>query len=342
MAAPQAVHGYAAEHGVPAHEDMLARLAAARRRLAGVAQATPVLTSRQLDEACGARVFLKAESLQRAGAFKFRGAWNMLSALPDRQRERGVVAYSSGNHAQAVALAARLHGVPCVVVMPSTAPAAKLAATHSYGAELVHHDRLGEEREALAARLAIERGLTLVPPFDHPDIVAGQGTAAAELLESHGPLDALLAPVGGAGLLSGTGLAAAAHAGGTRVIGVEPAAGDDAVRSFASGRVERVSPPDTICDGARTTSVSELTLALIRRYASELVTATDPEVLVAMRFVWERVKLVVEPTGALALAALLAGRVPGPGARVGVILSGGNVDLSQAARWLADPPARGC
>jgi len=326
---------YAREHGVPSHEEMAGRLAAARRRLEGVAHVTPVLTSRQLDEACGAHVFLKCENLQRMGAFKFRGAWNALSALPEETRRRGVVAYSSGNHAQAVALAARLHGVPSAIVMPSTAPAAKLAATRGYGAELLFYDQLGEERERLAERTARERGMTLVPPFDHPDIVAGQGSATAELLEQAGALDAVLAPVGGAGLLSGTGLAAAADARGCRVIGVEPALGDDAVRSFASGKLERVPVPDTICDGARTQQVSELTLALIRRYASELVTADDAQVIRAMRFLWERVKLVVEPTGALAVAALLSDRVHLQGKRVGVILSGGNVDLAQAARWFA-------
>ena len=331
---------YAAVHGVPSHEDLVDRMGQARRRIAGVVHVTPVLTSRQLDEACGARVFFKCESFQRMGAFKFRGAWNFLTALAPEVRSRGVVAYSSGNHAQAVALAAQLHAVPCAVVMPSTAPAAKLAGARAYGAELVHYDRLGEERESLAERLARERGRTLVPPFDHPDIVAGQATATAELLESHGPLDAVLAPVGGGGLLSGTGLAAAAWGGGgsrCRVIGVEPEAGDDAVRSFASGRVETVPVPDTICDGARTQRVSELTLALMGRYASELVTADDAQVVRAMRILWERMKLVVEPTGALALAALLAGRLKLPGQKVGVILSGGNVDLAQAAAWFAGP-----
>jgi threonine dehydratase len=328
---------YAAAHGVPSHEDMTRRLAEARGRLAGVAHVTPVLTSHQLDQACGASVFLKCENLQRMGAFKFRGAWNAISALPAEVRKRGVVAYSSGNHAQAVALAARLHGVPCVIVMPSTAPAPKLAATRGYGAELVHYDLLREEREYLAARLARERGLTLVAPFDHPDIVAGQATATAELLESHGPLDSVIAPVGGAGLLSGTGLAAAVDGRGARVIGVEPALGDDAVRSFASGRLETVPVPDTICDGARTQRISELTLALIRRYASELVTADDEQVIAAMRFLWERMKLVVEPTGALGVAVLLSGRLQLHGQRVGVILSGGNVDLAQAARWFGTP-----
>jgi threonine dehydratase len=315
---------------------MAARLAAARGRLAGVAHLTPVVTSRQLDEACGARVFLKCESFQRAGAFKFRGAWNMLGALDPAVRARGVVCWSSGNHAQAVALAARLHGVPAVVVMPSDAPAPKLAATRAYGAEVQHHDRLGLEREVLAARIAEERGLTPVPPFDHPDVVAGQGTATAELLEGAGPLDAVLAPVGGAGLLSGTGLAAAMDGRGTRVIGVEPAGADDAARSFASGRIETVAHPDTICDGARPKQISALTLALIRRYASDVVTVGDADVVRAMRFLWERVKLVVEPTGALAVAALLSGRVRMPGARIGVIVSGGNVDLAQALGWFTN------
>ena len=332
---------YALEWGVPSHEEMAERLAAARTRLAGVAHVTPVLRSRQLDEACGASVFLKCENLQRMGAFKFRGAWNAISALPADVRRSGVVAYSSGNHAQAVALAARLLGVPSVIVMPSTAPAAKLAATRGYGAEVLFHDQLGEGREALALQTSRERGMTLVAPFDHPDVVAGQGTATAELLDQEGPLDAVIAPVGGAGLLSGTGLAAAVDGRGCRVIGVEPALGDDAVRSFRSGKLESVPVPDTICDGARTQRVSELTLALIRRYASELVTADDAEVIRAMRFLWERVKLVVEPTGALAVAALMAGRVKLPTQRVGVILSGGNVDLAQASAWFANPAAAG-
>jgi len=323
---------------VPSHDALAARLVTARERLAGVAHVTPVVTSRQLDEACGAHVFLKCENLQRAGAFKFRGAWNLLGGLAPEVRSRGVVCYSSGNHAQAVALAAQLHGVPAVVVMPSGAPAPKLAATRAYGAEVVHHDRLGVAREALAERLALERGLTLVPPFDHPDIVAGQGTATAELFEQAGALDLVLAPVGGAGLLSGTGLAAAVAGGGTRVVGVEPAGGDDAARSFASGRLETVAHPDTICDGARTPSLSPLTFALVRRYVADLVTQDDAEVVRAMRFLWERVKLVVEPTGALAVAALLSGRVRAPGARIGVVLSGGNVDLEQALGWFASRP----
>ena len=323
------------EVDVPSHAEMASRLVAARGRIAGVAHVTPVMTSRQLDEECGAHVFLKCENLQRAGAFKFRGAWNLITSLETSVRARGVVCYSSGNHAQAVALAAQLHGVPAVVVMPSSAPAAKVAATRDYGAEVLHHDQMGVPREELAERVARERGLTLVPPFAHPDIVAGQGTATAELLDAVGPLDLVLAPVGGAGLLSGTGLAAAVDGRDTRVIGVEPAGGDDGARSFVSGRLERVEHPATICDGARTPCLSPLTLALIRRYASDVVTVDDAQVLSAMRFVWERMKLVVEPTGALALAALLSGRVRQPGARIGVILSGGNVDLAQAFEGFA-------
>ena len=318
---------------------MAARLGAARSRIAGVAHHTPVVSSRQLDEVCGAQVFVKCENLQRMGAFKFRGAWNFLSALTNEQRAQGVITYSSGNHAQAAALACRLQHVACTVVMPSFAPAPKRAATLGYGASVLHYDELGESRDGLAERLARERGWTLMPPFDHPDIVAGQGTAAAELLESHGPLDALLTPVGGGGLLSGTGLAAAADGRFTHVVGVEPATADDAGRSFRAGKLERAEDPDaTICDGARTPALSELTFALVRRYAHDFVACDDAEVVRAMRFMWERMKLVVEPTGALALAALMSGRVRFPGKRVGVIVSGGNVDLEQALGWFAAMP----
>jgi threo-3-hydroxy-L-aspartate ammonia-lyase len=322
-------------HGTPDLADMTRRLAAAHERLAGVATVTPVVHARQLDERIGATVLLKCEQQQRVGAFKFRGAWNVLAAMEPERRARGVVAYSSGNHAQAVACAARMHGVPAHIVMPSFAPAPKLAATRGYGATIHHYDRLGEGREALALRLADEHGLSLVPPFDHPDLIAGQGTAAAELLRSHGPFDVLVAPLGGGGLLSGTAVAAAVHGTGTRVVGVEPAAGDDGARSFRSGRLETVAEPDTICDGARTPSLSRLTLELIRTHVHDVITATDAEVIEAMRFLWERTKLVVEPTGALGVAALLAGRIPVQGRRVGVLLSGGNVDLAQALGWFA-------
>lgn len=327
--------GWVAEHGVPTHEDMASRFTAARVRVAEAAHRTPVLTSRQLDEATGARVYLKCENLQRVGAFKFRGAWNFMGALSDVQRARGIVTYSSGNHAQAAALSCRLHGVPCTVAMPSFAPAAKRAATAGYGATILHYDHMGETRHGLAERLARERGATLMAPYDHPEIVVGQGTAAAELLEDAGALDAIVAPVGGGGLLSGTALAAMLDGRGTRVIGVEPATGDDAGRSFRSGVLQAADQPDTICDGARTPSLSDLTFALVQRYAHEFVSCSDPEVVAAMRFLWERTKLVVEPTGALAVAALLSGKLALSGQRVGVILSGGNVDVAEAAAWFA-------
>jgi threonine dehydratase len=319
----------------PDDDALTGRVLEARHRVAAAAHRTPVATSRTLDERLGARLALKCENLQRMGAFKFRGAWNLMSQLPRPALDAGVVAYSSGNHAQAVALVARLLGAPAVIVMPSTAPPAKLAATRGYGAEVVHHDRLGERREAVAARLAAERGLTLVPPFDHADIIAGQGTAACELFEDAGPLDLLLVPLGGGGLLSGSALAARRLCPGCRVVGVEPEAGDDGARSFRSGRLERVEDPDTIADGARTPSLGVLTFPLIRRHVHDVVTVPDRELVATMRFLWERMKLVVEPTGALGLAAALAGRVPVDGRRVGVILSGGNVDLVRAGGWLA-------
>ena len=321
---------------VPSDAELIARLLEARDRLRGVAHRTPVLTSGTLDRLTGARVFLKCENLQRAGAFKFRGAFNAISRLDREAARRGVIAYSSGNHAQAVALACRLLGLPATVVMPSTAPASKLEATRGYGAEVIHHDRTGEAREAMAERLAGERGLSLIPPFDHPDIVAGQGTAAAELFEDAGSLDLLLVPVGGGGLVSGSALAARRHGAGCRVVGVEPEGGDDGVRSFRSGRLQRVERPETIADGARTPSLGRLTFELIRRHVSDLISVPDAELGSAMRFVWERMKLVVEPTGVLGLAALLGGRVPTAGARVGVILSGGNVDLEAALALIGE------
>ena len=331
--------GWAAQHGIPDDATLAARFLEARGRVAQAAHRTPVATSRTLNAKLGAEVFFKCESLQRMGAFKFRGAYNMVSQLSPDALRRGVVAYSSGNHAQAVALVARELDAPAVIVMPSFAPAAKLAATRGYGAELMHYDLLGENREALAGRIAAERGMTLVPPFDHPDILLGQGTAVAELIEDVGTLDLLLTPLGGGGLLSGSAIAARVMSPGCRVVGVEPAAGDDGARSFRSGRLETVADPDTFCDGARTPCLSSLTLELIRRNVGDVVTCTDDEVLVAMRWLWERLKLVVEPTGALGLAALLAGRVDGSGGgRVGVVLSGGNVDLGAIAARIAATP----
>jgi threo-3-hydroxy-L-aspartate ammonia-lyase len=328
MSAPESPHD-----GLPSDDALLAGLDEARPRVAAVAHRTPVARSRTLDERLGATVSLKCENLQRMGAFKFRGAWNTIARLPETVRRRGVVAYSSGNHAQAVALVARLHGVSAIIVMPSTAPPAKLEATRGYGAEVMLYDRLGEPREALAQRLAAERGATLVPPFDHPDIVAGAGTAAAELFEETGPLDLLLVPLGGGGLLSGSALAARTLCPECAVIGVEPAGGDDGARSFRSGRLERVESPRTIADGARTPSLSPLTFGIVRRHVRDVVTVDDAALVSAMRFAWERLKLVVEPTGVLGLAAALSGRVETRGRRVGVVLSGGNVDLARALGW---------
>ncbi len=299
----------------------------AARRLHGLAHRTPVVTSRTLDERVGARVFLKAENLQRMGAFKFRGAYNALSRLSDDERARGVLAFSSGNHAQAVALAARLLGTRATIVMPTNAPIAKRKATEGYGARVVAYDPATESREAIAGQLQSAQGLALVPPFDHAHVIAGQGTAALELIEDAGPLDVLLVPCGGGGLLSGSALAARAMLPACRVIGVEPAAGDDATRSFHSGTLQTVSNPDTIADGARTPSLGKLTFPLVRALVDDLLTVPDAALVDAMHLMWERLKLIVEPTGVLGLAALLTGAVVARGQRVGVILSGGNVDL---------------
>ncbi len=301
---------------------------AAAGRLRGVAHLTPALVSSQANRRTGATAFFKAENLQRVGAFKFRGAYNALSLLDPARRSRGVITYSSGNHAQAVALAGQLLGSPATIVMPTDAPAVKLAATRGYGARVVLYDRLREDRETVATALARRDGLTLIPPFDHADVVAGQGTCALELFEQVGPLDFLFVCVGGGGLLSGCAVAAAALSPGCRVIGVEPAAGDDAVRSFHSGTLQHCENPATIADGARTHSLGRITFPLVLRYVHELFSVTDEELLLAMQFLWERMKLVVEPTGALATAGLFQARVDVAGARVGVILSGGNVDVT--------------
>lgn len=293
------------------------------------------MTSRTLDALTRASVFVKCENFQRAGAFKFRGAYHALFRLPADQRARGVLAYSSGNHAQAVALAGRLLTIPSTVVMPADAPRVKLDATRGYGATVVLYDRTRDDRETLGAALAAEHGLTVVPPFDHPDVIAGQGTVALELLEDVPDLDVLLVCCGGGGLLSGCALAARLLQPRCHVIGVEPAAGDDATRSFRTGVLQRVDNPETIADGARTPSLGRFTFPLVREYVSDMVTVTDPVLVKAMRFLWERLKLVVEPTGALAMAALLEGLIPVDGRRVGVVVSGGNVDLVQAGMWFA-------
>jgi threonine dehydratase len=311
-------------------------VAAAARRLAGHAHRTPVMTSRQVDERTGCRVFFKCENFQRVGAFKFRGAYNAISQLSVDQRRRGVLAYSSGNHAQAVALAAKLLGTTAVIVMPQDAPQVKLEATRGYGGEIVVYDKHTTVREELAARLAQERGLTLIPPYDHPQVVAGQGTAAKELIEDTGPLEFLFVCVGGGGLISGCALAADALAPGCRVIGVEPEAGDDATRSFKTGTLHKVHNPDTIADGARTPCLGEITFPLVLRYVHDMVTVNDRELLRAMLYIWERMKILIEPTGALGAAALFEGRVSPPArSRVGVIISGGNVDVRDVCRWIA-------
>jgi len=309
---------------------------AAAERLSGIAHRTPVLTSRTLDERTGATAFLKAECLQRGGAFKFRGAYNMISSLGPEERARGVVAYSSGNHAQAVSLAARLVGTSATILMPADTPPAKLDATRGYGAEIVTYDRYTEDREALGAALAAERGgLALVPPYEHPLVMAGQGTAALELLEDVPGLDALLVPVGGGGLIAGCATAAKALRPGIRVIGVEPEAGDDTRRSLEAGERVRIPVPRTIADGQQADIPGELTFAVNRQVVDTIVTVSDAEILDAMAFLFDRMKLVTEPSGASAAAALLAGRAEAGGARVGVVISGGNVGAARFAELMA-------
>lgn len=299
---------------------------AAAERLRGIAHHTPVVTSRTLDERTGATVFLKAENVQRIGAFKFRGAYNRIAQLTPEQRRGGVVAFSSGNHAQGVALAAQLLGVPATIVMPDDAPAAKLAATRGYGAEVVTYDRVRMNRSELAASIAAEKGATLVPPYDDPAIIAGQGTVALELIEETGALDALFVPVGGGGLLAGCTLAATALSPGVQIYGVEPEAGDDWVRSWRENRIVSIPVPKTIADGQQTQAPGELTWPIVRRYAAGILTVSDDEIRSAMRFAFERLKLVIEPSGATALAALLAGKHDARGKRVGIVISGGNAD----------------
>ncbi len=310
-----------------------ASVQAAAQRLHGVVHRTPVMTSRTLDERVGARVFLKCENFQRVGAFKFRGAYNALSILDETQKRAGVLTFSSGNHAQAIALAGRLLGIRTTIIMPINAPAAKLAATRAYGAEVVQYDPAKANREELARELRAERGLTMIPPYDHADIVAGQGTAALELIDEVGALSALYAPCGGGGLLSGTAIAARGASPGCRVVGVEPELADDATRSFRSGELQTVVNPPTIADGLRTPHLGTITFPLVRAFVAEMITVSEEEIVEAMRFLWTRMKLVVEPSGAVALAPLLRGTAA-PGPTVGVILSGGNVDLETACRLL--------
>jgi threonine dehydratase len=305
----------------------------AARQIAGVAHRTPVLTSRLADARTGARLFFKCENLQRAGAFKFRGAYNAMSRLPAAAARRGVVTFSSGNHAQAIALAGQLLGVPRVIVMPEDAPAVKRRATEEYGAEVIVYDRAREDRETIGRRLAAERGLTLIPPFDHPHVIAGQGTAARELFEDAGPLDMLFVPCGGGGLLSGSALAARALSPGCLVIGVEPAAGDDATRSFRTRTLQTVTNPATVADGARTASLGTLTFPLVLDLVADMMTVDDRALLQAMFYLWERLKVVIEPTGALGAAAAFSDTTRIRGASVGILVSGGNADVAEIPRW---------
>jgi threonine dehydratase len=312
---------------LPVTFDDLARAAGI---LDGVAHRTPVLTSRQANDIAGAELFFKCENLQRVGAFKFRGAYNAISQIDDAARKRGVIAFSSGNHAQAMALAGQLLNVPVTVVMPTDAPALKLAATRGYGAEVVLYDRYTQDREEVASKFVAERGLTLIPPYDHRNVIAGQGTSAMELIDEVGPLDFLFVCVGGGGVLSGSAIAASAMSPGCAVYGVEPEAGNDAQRSFRSGEIVHIDVPDTIADGARTQHVGKLVLPILRELVRDIVTVSDDQLRSQMRFFAERMKIVVEPTGCLAAAAVMQHVVDvsmrDHEARVGVIITGGNVD----------------
>ncbi len=313
----------------------LADIEAAARRLHGQAHLTPVLTSATVDRKTGGSVFFKCENFQRAGAFKFRGAFNALSKLSADERRQGVLTFSSGNHAQAIALSGRLLSIPTVVVMPSDAPEVKVRATREYGAEVVMYDKQETTREVLGQKISSERGLVTIPPYDHADVIAGQGTVALELLRETGPLDYFFVCVGGGGLISGCGAAAAALSPNCKVIGVEPEAGDDATRSFKSKTLQTVTNPETIADGARTPSLGKLTFAMVLAHVHDMMTVTDPELATTMFYLWERLKIVVEPTGALAATAALSGRVDLRGKKVGVVISGGNVDMAAIPKLLS-------
>ncbi|EKS9911334.1 threo-3-hydroxy-L-aspartate ammonia-lyase [Burkholderia multivorans] len=319
---------------LPSFDDV----AAAAARIAGHAHRTPVMTSRTVDDALGAQVFFKCENLQRMGAFKFRGAFNALSRFDAEQRRRGVVAFSSGNHAQAIALSARMLGIPATIVMPQDAPAAKIAATRGYGATVVTYDRYTEDREQIGRELAERDGLTLIPPYDHPDVIAGQGTAAMELFDEVGPLDAVFTPLGGGGLLSGTALATRALSPNARLYGVEPEAGNDGQQSFRSGAIVHIDTPRTIADGAQTQHLGNITFPIIRRDVDDILTATDDELVDCMRLFASRMKIVVEPTGCLSFAGARRMKDELKGKRVGIVISGGNVDLDAFSALLASRP----
>ncbi|ARB27966.1 threo-3-hydroxy-L-aspartate ammonia-lyase [Pseudomonas tolaasii] len=308
----------------------------AAQRLEGFAHTTPVFTSRTLDAEIGAQVFIKCENLQRTGSFKFRGAFNALSRFDAQQRKAGVVAFSSGNHAQGIALAANLLGMPATIVMPTDAPAAKVAATRGYGASVVLYDRFTEDREQIGRTLAVEHGMTLIPPYDHPHILAGQGTAAKELLEFTGPLDAMFVGLGGGGMLSGTALSTRALAPDCQLFGVEPEAGNDGQRSFQSGSIVHIDTPATIADGAQTQHLGNHTFPIIRDLVTDILTVSDAELVASMKFFMQRMKLVVEPTGCLGLAALRQLGQRFKGQRVGIIVTGGNVDILKYAALLSE------
>lgn len=316
---------------LPTYDDVIAAAA----RLEGHAHRTPVLRSTTANERWGAEFFFKCENFQRMGAFKFRGAFNALSKFDATQRKGGVIAFSSGNHAQAIALSARLLQMPAVIVMPKDAPAAKVAATKGYGAEVVMYDRFTEDREALTKKLAQERGMTMIPPYDHPDVLTGQGTAVKELIEETGPLDHLFVCLGGGGLLSGSALSARALSPNCKVYGVEPEAGNDGQQSFRAGKIVHIETPKTIADGAQTQHLGEYTFGIIRRDVDDIFTVTDEQLVDAMRFFSERMKMVVEPTGCLAFAGAIAAGKAIAGQRVGIVISGGNVDLSRFAALIA-------
>ncbi len=324
----------------PKIEDAIAKISygdiqSAATRLRNVAHQTPVITSRTVNERTKSQVFFKCENFQRAGAFKFRGAYNALSQLLAEEKQRGVLTYSSGNHAQAIALAGQLLGIGTTIIMPHDAPAVKQAATRGYGAEVILYDRQEIKREVLSSTLARDRGLTLIPPYDHAHVIAGQGTAAKELIEEVGELDQLLVCCGGGGLLSGSAIAADTLSPNCRVIGVEPERADDATRSFHSKTLQTVTNPDTIADGARTPSLGQLTFPLVLHYVDDMVSVSEAAIIRTMFFLWERLKIVVEPTGALAAAALLEGVVKAEGDRIGVLITGGNVDLAQVGTFFS-------
>lgn len=319
---------------LPDYQDVIV----AAQRLEGIAHRTPVFTSRTLDAETGAQVFIKCENLQRAGSFKFRGAFNALSQFDPQQRKAGVVAFSSGNHAQGIALAAQLLGMPATIVMPTDAPAAKVAATREYGASVVLYDRFAEDREQIGRTLADEHGMTLIPPYDHPHILAGQGTAAKELLEFTGPLDALFVGLGGGGMLSGTALSTRALSADCQLFGVEPEAGNDGQRSFRSGSIVHIDTPATIADGAQTQHLGNFTFPIIRDKVTDILTVSDAQLVASMKFFMQRMKMVVEPTGCLGLAALRQSGDRFTGQRVGIIVTGGNVDIERYAALLSEAP----